>query len=200
MPCYGLMSAEINNCLHGVKSSGPFVLPVIHQRAQQRCKLGLFLTPAPRVACRDVRSSLRYSHMEGLQGLEEVSPRLKAALLKLNDDDPGALRLGLEELTSLTKRSDDVSDCLDVLLSHGLLTRILNLLHPDVLHNYGAGEVGVRGLAVMPVMVSLGEAVQLAACTALGELGHFGGCSGLPACACVPATGGYVLRDGSSGA
>ncbi len=108
--------------------------------------------------------------LAGLAGNENVSLRLQAALAKLADDEPNNIRAGLEELTSLTKRSDDVSDCLDILLGAGLLQRLLELLSPDVLHKYGSEEAAsVRGLAVVPVMVSLGEAVQLAACTALGE-------------------------------
>lgn len=149
---------------------------------------------------------------EPLVGL--ASDKLLTCVQKINDTAAETIQKGLEELTSLTKRSDDVSDCLDVLLSGktwqasqwecsepsnavaclhsrqahlqtallslifavcplpqragGLLPKVLSFLRPEILTEF-EGEVSVRGIAVVPVTVPLGEAIQLAACTALGE-------------------------------
>jgi hypothetical protein len=105
--------------------------------------------------------------LDALNGL--ASDRLIQALRKMHArDSPDSLRHGLEELMTLTKRTDDVAEVLAELLEGGLLKLVLSFLSPDLIHAW-PGEVTVRGIAVVPVTVPQGEAIQLAACTALGE-------------------------------
>jgi hypothetical protein len=104
-----------------------------------------------------------------LSEIEEVaSERVLAAVRRIHSDAADDIRLGLEEMVTLTKRTEEVCEVLAELLEAGLLPKLCSFLGPEVLNAY-PGEVTVRGLAVMPVSVSNGEAVQLAACSALGK-------------------------------
>lgn len=100
-----------------------------------------------------------------------ASEKLLATLNKLNAQEGTVIKEGLDELTFSTKRSDDVSDCMDVLLKQGLLSHITSFLEPGVIQKY-EGEATVRGFAAQPITIGLGEAVQLAACAALGGSRH----------------------------
>ncbi len=104
-----------------------------------------------------------------------ANPKLLGALQKLAGDEPDAMRHGLDELMSLTKRSDYVVECLDLLLKDVmLLERLLACLAPGL---EVPGEVAVRGVGLEACSVPMGEAIQLAACSALGAWCPEGGSS-----------------------
>jgi hypothetical protein len=105
-----------------------------------------------------------------LSPLREVATeRLHNALAKINGTDGVELKQGLDELTALTKRSDDTSDALDVVLQTGLLRRLLAFLQPDFLTQFPGQQVPVKGVSAEPLLLPLGEAVQIATLAALSE-------------------------------
>lgn len=104
-----------------------------------------------------------------------ASEKLLAALNKLSSTEGTDIKGGLDELAQLVKRSDDVSDCMDVLLKAGLVAHILNFLAPDCLNKY-AGEASVRGFAPEAIVLPMGEAIQLSACACLGTCNGSGTC------------------------
>lgn len=98
---------------------------------------------------------------------EACSEPLQEALQKTCADSGEEVKTGLDKLASLTKRSEDVSNSLDILLKSGLITHLLEFFDHDRVQKY-EGETSMR-LGFDTIKLPVWEAVQLAACGALGK-------------------------------
>ncbi|KAJ9529228.1 hypothetical protein QJQ45_007907 [Haematococcus lacustris] len=105
-------------------------------------------------------------NIEALDGV--ASARLIAALSKLDSDNGLENKKGLDELTALTKRSDDCTEVLDLMLQMGLVQKLLSFLSGKSVPD--SQLVPVKGLAAEALLLPLGQALQVAALAALGEL------------------------------
>lgn len=105
-----------------------------------------------------------------LEGLEpQVSARVYAAVQNIASTEFEDIHRGFEQLASITKRSDDVLEGLEALLRSGLVQTILTFISAEPVRKYPQLVPIAVGYGQDDVMVPAGEALQLAACAALGE-------------------------------